>query len=157
MYFLYLKLCFTTKLNSVKMLSCNPPDLCFLVTFLMTTLKSNLKKTKQSGQLTNLEAVQHLDKSKNVFIDTSITALCDWFLVMKRSRLKKITYCTYTGSNFSPLITFFNDQIHFIPSTIAGPCHEAPTTKLVGRLWEKPYHCIPLDSDRHHGLYKNMI
>lgn len=153
------------------MLSCNPPDLCFLVTFLMTTLKSNLKKTKQSGQLTNLEAVQHLDKSKNVFIDTSITALCDWFLVMKRSRLKKITYCTYTGSNFSPLITFFNDQIHFIPSTIAGPspglfvffvcfligCHEAPTTKLVGRLWEKPYHCIPLDSDRHHGLYKNMI
>lgn len=150
------------------MLSCNPPDPCFFVTFLMTTLKSNFKKTKQSGQLTNLEAVQHLDKSKNVFIGTSITTLCDWFLVMKRSRLKKITYCTC--SNFSPLITFFNNQIHFIPSTRAGAspgllvclfvligCHEAPTTKLVGRLWEKPYHCIPLDSDRHHGLYKNLI
>lgn len=82
--------------------------------------KVKFKKTKQSGQLTNLEAVQHLDKSKIVFIDTSITTLCDWFLVMKRSRLKKITYCTYTGSNFSPLITFFNNQIHFIPSTIAG-------------------------------------
>lgn len=149
------------------MLSCNPPDQCFFVTFLMTTLKSNFKKTKQSGQLTNLEAVQHLDKSKNVFTGTSITTLCDWFLVMKRSRLKENTYCTC--SNFSPLITFFNNQIHFIPSTIAGAspglfvclfligCHEAPTTKLVGRLWEKPYHCIPLDSDRHHGLYKNMI